>query len=218
MIRTTVVQLTVIPAVAYRQKLTSGGSGIVIVREGISQPGIASISKTSGEAIPTSNTRAKDFPKEAFAQAMELTAGLPYKKLGAVSYSKSKVTEEKPVAEPELKEVADVVSSKDYKAIVKQYADKSGKLSYDLLNRDVIKFSRTSSKVRAMIAALDSVESISLYVTGSKYRAITGNRQLTDAEVLKITELLDEVSPKGVYKDFDADVRARLKDAKKAAK
>lgn len=218
MIRTTVVQLTVIPAVAYRQKLTSGGSGIVIVREGISQPGIASISKTSGEAIPTSNTRAKDFPKEAFAQAMELTAGLPYKKLGAVSYSKSKVTEEKPVAEPELKEVADVVSSKDYKAIVKQYADKSGKLSYDLLNRDVIKFSRTSSKVRAMIAALDSVESIRLYVTGSKYRAITGNRQLTDAEVLKITELLDEVSPKGVYKDFDADVRARLKDAKKAAK
>ena len=34
MIRTDTVQLTVIPAVAYRQKLTAGGSGIVILRHG----------------------------------------------------------------------------------------------------------------------------------------------------------------------------------------
>ena len=51
MIRTNVVSLSVIKAVAYRQKLMTGGSGIVIIREDASQPGIASISKTSGEAI-----------------------------------------------------------------------------------------------------------------------------------------------------------------------
>ena len=56
MIRTTTVTLETIKGIAYRQKLSSGGSGIVIYREGASQPGIASISKTSGEAIPTANT------------------------------------------------------------------------------------------------------------------------------------------------------------------
>ena len=48
MIRTETVTLTVIPAVAYRQKLPAGGSGIVIVRNDREQPGIASISKSSG--------------------------------------------------------------------------------------------------------------------------------------------------------------------------
>lgn len=86
MIRTDVVQLTVIPAVAYRQKLYAGGSGIVIVRDGGVQPGIASISNTSGEAILTANTPAGLYPPEAFQEAMRLTAGLPYRKQGAVRY------------------------------------------------------------------------------------------------------------------------------------
>lgn len=51
MIRTNVVSLSAIKAVAYRQKLMTGGSGIVIIRGDASQPGIASISKTFGEAI-----------------------------------------------------------------------------------------------------------------------------------------------------------------------
>ena len=56
MVRTETVNLTVIEAVAFRQKLNAGGSGITILRYDIDQPGIASISKTSGEAIPTDNT------------------------------------------------------------------------------------------------------------------------------------------------------------------
>ena len=217
MIRTSVVTLTVIPAVAYRQKLTSGGSGIVIVRGDAKQPGIASISKTSGEAIPTANTPADKYPAEAFAEAMALTAGLTYKKLGAVRYVETKVEEEKPVEEePELKEAAVVVSSKDYKAVVKKYSDKAGKLSYDLLNRDLIKFAHTSSKVRSMIAAKGSEKAIRDYATGTKFRNITGNRKLTDEQAALISELLDEVSPKGVYKEFNAEIRALLKAAKKA--
>ena len=56
MIRTNIVKLSVIDAVAYRQRLKKGGAGIVVIREGAKQPGIASISKTSGEAIPADNT------------------------------------------------------------------------------------------------------------------------------------------------------------------
>ena len=40
MIRTNVVNLTVIPAIAYRQKLPSGGSGVTILRYAVEQPGI----------------------------------------------------------------------------------------------------------------------------------------------------------------------------------
>ena len=52
MIRTSVVELTTIPAVAYRQKLPAGGSGVTILRYGEKQVGIASISTRSGKAIP----------------------------------------------------------------------------------------------------------------------------------------------------------------------
>ena len=62
MIRTETVTLTIIPAVAYRQKLTAGGSGIVILRKNAKQPGIASISKTSGEAILSQNINEKYYP------------------------------------------------------------------------------------------------------------------------------------------------------------
>ena len=43
MIRTNVVTLTVIPAIAYREKLQDGGSAIVVYRKGETQPGIAGI-------------------------------------------------------------------------------------------------------------------------------------------------------------------------------
>lgn len=84
MIRTSTVQLTTISAVAYRQKLVSGGAGITIWGNNVRQPGLASISKTSGEAIPTANTPLEYYPPEAFAEAIKLTAGLPYKNLGKV--------------------------------------------------------------------------------------------------------------------------------------
>ena len=83
MIRTNSVTLTGIPsAIAYRRKAKAGGSAIVIVRADSTQPGIATISKTSGEAIVSDNTPAELFPAEAFAEAIELTAGLPYRKQG----------------------------------------------------------------------------------------------------------------------------------------
>ena len=58
MIRTETVPLTTIPAAAYRQKLMSGGAGIVIMRSDSAQPGIASISRKTGKPIPTANTPA----------------------------------------------------------------------------------------------------------------------------------------------------------------
>lgn len=212
MIRTETVMLTVIPATAYRQKLPAGGSGIVILRKGSSQPGIASISKSSGEAIPTRNTPADLYPQEAFREAIALTVGLPYKKRRAPSAAaalpKAPEAAKDPAWEP-------VVDSEDYRKIVDAYTDKKGRISYLLLNKDMIRFAHTSSKVRAMIAEKASVEEICLYVTGTKFRHITGNRQLSDDQVLKTVELLDEVSPKGVLSEFIEELRQQLRKSDK---
>ena len=208
MIRIETVSLTVIPAIAYRQKLPSGGSGIVILREGSAQPGIASISKTSGDPIPAKNNPAKFYPKKAFQEAIELTAGLPYTKRSAPSAPVPAAKVPEGAAEPVLEAVID---SNEYQKIVDTYTDKSGKLSYGLLNKALIRFAHASSKVRGMIAQKDAIETIRLYIVGTKFRNITGNRNLSDEQVLKMAELLDEVSPKGVFRELDDELRRQLK-------
>jgi hypothetical protein len=60
----------------------------------------------------------------------------------------------------------------------------------------------------------ERVEAIRLYITGTKFRNITGDPELTDVQVLIITELLDEMSPKGVFKEFNSEIRKSLKAAK----
>ncbi len=209
MVRTNTVTLTSIPGVAYRQKLPAGGSGIVILREDCAQPGIASISKTSGDAIPTANTPKKMYPKEAFQEAIALTAGLPYKKQGIV---KLKGNQPKAEAAAEIETVEEVVvDSADYQKIVDRYTDKTGRLSYPLLNREMIQFAHRSSIVRKMLADGENVDAVRLYITGAKFRSITGDPGLTDAQVLVITELLDEVSPKGVFRELNDELRKGLK-------
>ena len=208
MVRTNVVTLTVIDGIAYRQKLLAGGSGIVILREDAAQPGIASISKTSGEPIPTANTPKKLYPQEAFQEAITLTAGLPYKKQGNPQLKGNPLANDAIVEPEEVVEEEVIVDSAEYQKIVDHYTDKNGKLSYDLLNKDMIKFAHSSSRVRKMIEDGESVESIRLYTVGTKFRNITGNRDLTDAQVLKIVDLLDEVSPKGVFKEFNEEIRS----------
>ena len=209
MIRTSIVELSVIEGFAYRRKLPSGGSGIVIIRKGVDQPGIASISKTSGEAIPASNTPKKKYPQEAFQEAMALTSGLPYRKLGSVTLTEEKIVEE-PVPAAEKAEES-VVDSAEYQKVVEKYLDKDGKLSYALINKDMIRFANSSGIVRRMETEGRSLEDIRLYVVGTKLRNITGNKKLTDEQVLKMTKLLDEVSPKGVLREFNEEILRGLK-------
>ena len=139
-----------------------------------------------------------------------MTAGLPDKKQGSVPRKGEPLADE--TAPEEIIEEEAVVDSAEYQMIVDQYTDRNGKLSYELLNKDMIKFARSSSRVRKMIEAGESVDAIRLYTVGAKFRNITGNDDLTDAQVLKIVELLDEVSPKGVFKEFDNEIIRSLKN------
>ena len=211
MIRTDKVKLTIIKAEAFRQKLTSGDVGIVITRHDTKQPGLAAISKTSGKAIPSANTSLKLFPQEAFDEAVVLTARMPCQKARQAPARAKQVTEE-PAADPKLEETA---GSEAYLKIVTKYTDKSGKLSYDLLNKDFIKFAHSSSKVREMIAGGTSAAAIRKYITGVKFRDIADNHDLSDAEIQRIVTLLDEASPKNVFRELNDMLRKQLSAQKK---
>ena len=94
MLRTKSVKLKTIPAMAFRMK-TADGPSITIQRADSQQPGIASLSKTSGQAVPSANTNLKLYPMEAFEEAIKLTNGLPYKKQKGVKVTKEMVKEKK---------------------------------------------------------------------------------------------------------------------------
>ena len=213
MIRTETVALTVIEAVAFRQKLKAGGSGITILRYDIAQPGIASISKTSGEAIPTDNTPADLYPAEAFNEAIRLTAGMPYKKRSGVRLTKKKVEEVAPEKTEEIAEEV-VIDTEEYQKLVDNYTDKNGRLSYDLLNRDLIRFAHSSKTVSKMLEEGESLAKTRTYIICTKFRTVIGNKKLTEAEIRKMAELIDDVSPKSAFKALDSELR-KMSAAKK---
>lgn len=215
MIRTETVKLTSIPAIAFRQKLKDGGSGIIVLRADSKQPGIASISRTSGKAIPAKNNPAKKYPDECFDEAIQLTLGMPYTKRKGVKFSDKKVEEVADTSKEVLEEEA-LLDDKDYKKIVKAYTDKKGKLSYELLNKDLIQFAHRSKTVKELIADRKAVKTVRNYIITSKFASITGNSGLDQKQAVKIADLLDESYPKGVFKELNDDLRKAAAAAKKA--
>ncbi len=216
MIRTEIVELTTVKAIAFRQKLMAGGAGVTVIRYDYDQPGIASISKTSGEAIPAANTPKDMYPQEVFNEAIRLTFGMPYKKRGMVKVDKKAAVEEvapEPAEEETEEEV--VIDSRDYQKLVDHYTDKNGKLSYELINKDLIKFAHSSKTVHLMLEEGDSVKKIRTYIVSTKFRNVTGDKKLSEAQAVKMGELLDEVSPKSLFKPLDSELRKMSAGQKK---
>ena len=220
-IRTRLVELSILEAVAYRQKLRGGQSGVVILRPDTAQPGLALLNHQSGQPDPAANTPADLYPLEAFQEALELTSGLPYSSRGpvrspaAVPGAPAAVAVDAPAASPELAEEpssADLatVNSADYQAIVKAYTNKKGELSYDLLNKALIKAAHSNPFVAEMQAAGASLEEIRDHVIKANFEAVTGNRSLSPVDVQRIVAMLDEVSPRSVLREFSEDLRHRF--------
>lgn len=220
MIRTNSVSLTTLPsAIAYRRKGASGDSALVILRADATQPGIATISKTSGKPIVAAHIPADLYPEEAFEEAIELTAGLPYRKQGKPAAPKASEDVELDVAEdveeePVAEEVVVVVDSDEYQRLLDTYTTKEGKLSYDLMNKEMIQFAHKSEMVARMVAAGDPEEAILTYIVGTKFRNATGNHELDDEQVAALAALIDEVSPRGAFRELKRRIRAMLGEAK----
>lgn len=209
MIRTKMVELTTIEAAAYRQKLKDGKAGVVIMRYDTAQPGLATVNKSTGEPDLAANVPKELFPTEAFKEALELTSGMPYSRRGAVKLSGFR-EEEVGVEEEDSPEELATIDSAEYAAIVKAYTNKKGELSYDLLNKDFIQFAKSSKIVANMVADKASVEDILNHIVKVKLESLTGNRALTDAQTKRVVEMLDEVSPRHVFRELNDEIRKML--------
>ncbi|NJN87088.1 MAG: hypothetical protein HC881_13335 [Leptolyngbyaceae cyanobacterium SL_7_1] len=203
MIRTKIVELSTLEAVAYRQKLKDVKTGIVILRYDTPQPGLAVVDRRTGTPEPSANTNLETFPLESFQEAIELTSGMPYSRRGAVKLSGNRETSDADEASPE--ELA-TVNSVEYEAIVEAYTNKKGELSYELLNKDFIQFAKSSKIVADMVANRASVDEIRDYVIRVKLESLTGNREFTVAQTRQIVEMLDEVSPRYVFRELNDEI------------
>jgi len=216
-IRTRLVELTSLEAVAYRQKLRGGQVGVVIRRHDAAQPGLALLDRRSGQPEPAANVPLDLYPLAAFQEALDLTAGLPYTSRGPAGFpgagsTASAAGEELLDAEPLAEDLA-TVNSADYAAVVKAYTNRKGELSYELLNKALIQAARSNPYVATMVERGASLEQIRDHVVKAVFEAVTGNRTLSQAEVHRIVELLDEVSPRSVLREFTDDLRRLLATA-----
>jgi hypothetical protein len=222
-IRTRLVELSSLEAVAYRQKLRGGQSGVVILRHDCAQPGLALLNHQSGEPDPAANVPADLYPIEAFREALELTSGLPYSSRGPVRSpaavaaavadegstgggAQNTILEAEETPEAELA----TVKGADYLAIVKAYTNKKGEISYDLLNKALIQAARSNPYVADLVARKAGEQDIVDHVVKANFEAVTGNRAISLAEVHAILELLDAVSPRSVLAELCAEIRRML--------
>ncbi|MBW4659608.1 MAG: hypothetical protein KME15_13110 [Drouetiella hepatica Uher 2000/2452] len=213
MIRTKLVELSTLTAVAYRQKLMDG-PGIVILRYDTAQSGFASISRKTGEPVPASNTSLDVYPLEAFREALELTGGMPYSRRGKVRLSGEPPAETAPAVEEPLTEDFAIVDSAEYLAIVNAYTNKKGELSYDLLNKDFIQFAKSSKVIADMVANQASMDDLRNQIIKVKLETLTGNPSLTSDQMNRIVEMLDEVSPRSVFRELNDELKKMLSQAK----
>ena len=215
-IRTKVVELSVIPAVAYKQKLQAGGAGIKIMRLDSDKTAVATIDRRNGETVAYGKVDAKLFPIEAFEEAVELTVGLPYSSRGNVKLNISEQADEADeiaVTEDEdgSKSAPNMVQSDEYVAIVDRYSDEKGKLNYTLMNKDFIQFA-SKSKVAAEMVGNKSCESDLLtFIVKSRAAFIANKKEsLSDSETAALIETLDEIETRSAFKELKKHINRML--------
>jgi len=209
-IRTKAVELTTIPAIAYKLKLAAGGAGIKILRIDGSQTAASTIDKRTGDLLPYGVYDDSMFPAEAFDEAFELTTGLPYSARGSIKISPMEI-QPVDVVEEAPPEQVDMTLSPEYQALVDRYSDEKGKINYALMNKDFIQFAAKSKVVSEMVQAKQNQDAIMSFIIKSRTTMIAGQRQsLDDASVALLIETLDEIDPRSAFKELKAYVNRLL--------
>ena len=228
-IRTTAVELTVIPAIAYKQKLASGGAGVKLFRLDADANAVFTIDKRTGDALPYGKYDDALFPDEAVLEALELTSGLPYTARGKLKITMFEETaqeeeeaggegaaaeEEDAVTEDEAEKV-DMVDSEEYRALTLRYTNEKGKINYTLMNKDFIQFASKSSVVSDMVRDRAKVEDIILFLVKSRVAMLSGRKDsMSDAETIALIETMDEIDPRSSFKELSAYIKRLLAKTK----
>jgi len=221
-IRSKAVELSVISAIAYKQKLKSGGAGIRILSLETGESAVAEINKRTGEAVYYGSVDESLFPYEAFEEAIDLTMGLPYSARGKIvikAQSEKELPEETEIKADETdggNAEADILNSNEYKSIIERYSDERGRLNYQLLNKDFIQFASKSKVVSGMIGERAETSEIVLFIVKNRAAYISGEKeQLADAPAAKLTEALDEIDPRSAFKELKAYINRQLARVKR---
>jgi len=211
-IRTQAMELSTIPAIAYKQKLSAGGSGLKLQRLDLEAAAVFTLDRRTAEAIPYGTYDVSLFPEEAVQEALDLTLGLPYASRGkiVVKGNASLAAETEDVTEDQ-EEAVDMVDSDEYQAIVFRYSDERGRLNYALMNKDFIQFAAKSKVVGEMLGGNSAEEAILVFIVKSRATFLSGKKEsLTDAQVIALIESLDEIDPRSAFKELRAWIRRRL--------
>ena len=213
--RTTAVELSVIPAIAYKQKLSSGGAGIKIYLLDQDVSAVFAIDRRTGEISSYEEHDADLFPDEAVLEALELTSGQPYtsrRKLKVTFFEEANSNED--VVETEVEKV-DMVNSEEYQALIQRYTNEKGKINYTLMNKDFIQFASKSKTVGKMLTDRAKVEDILLFVVKNRAATLSGEKDhLSDHETASLIETLDEMDPRSAFKELSLYIKRLLAKSK----
>ena len=211
MVRTEVVKLTTIKGLAFKQKLVAGGAGITIITQ--DDRAVFTINKRDGSCVAFGTVNGDVFNAAVINEALELTKGLPYRRLGAITkvYADNHCDETSIDDETDdEKVVIDVIASVEYKEFIAQYTDKNGKFSYQLMNRDLMKFAARSSVVSRMITEKDAVGKIVRYIVRSKAADLARNKGMDDDMLSAFIETFDSMNTRSAFTELNSYLRRRL--------
>ena len=214
-IRTKAVELSTIPAIAYKQKLVSGGSGIKILRAD-GQTAVCTIDRRTSDVIPYGGFDEEIFPMEAFDEALELTNSLPYSARGNIKLLAVEDLQPIDVSEQAPAEQVDMTLSKEYAAIVDRYSDEKGKINYTLMNKDFIQFATRSKVVTGLVEKGANQDEIVEAIVKSRATEISGQKDSLDSSSVKLLiETLDEIDPRSAFKELKAHINRMSAKSKK---
>ena len=214
-IRTTAVELTSIPAIAYKQKLASGGSGLRVIRLDQDAVAMFTLDRRSGAPVPYGKVDEALFPESALEEALDMTVGLPYSARGKIKVTVfDEVRDEEDVTEAEV-DAIDMVDSEEYIAIIDRYSDENGKLNYRLMNKDFIQFAARSKIVADMVGERATDDEILLHILKNRAAHLAGKRDsLGDDETRALIDTLDEIDPRGAFSELKSHIRRMLAHSK----
>jgi len=216
MIRTEAVKTTTIPAMAFKQKLQAGGAGITIITP--DERATFTINKRDGSCVPYGKVNEKIFTESVIKEVLELTAGLPYRRLGAITKVHLNAPCEEASVEHEVddeKVDIDIISSKEYAAFIEHYSDKKGRFSHQLMNKELMQFAARSGVVSKKLAEKEDIDLIVRYVVKAKAARLARRKEMDDETLSAFIETIDSICTRSAFKELNAYLRERLSRRRK---
>ena len=218
-IRTPAVELTTIPAIAYKQKLSAGGAGVKLFRLDSDATAVVTIDRRTGDGVPFGKIDELLFPEEAISEAIALTTGMAYSARGKMKITiqtddQADDEDEDDVEETEIEKI-DMVGSDEYVAIIERYSDEKGKLNYSSMNKDFIQFASKSKTVNDMVQNKASTDDLLRHILKNRAAFIAGAKEsLSDEQIDALLETLDEIDPRSAFKELTQHLKRMLARAK----